>query len=596
MKPGESKVVQAAVNVADSAGIRNTDMSRHTLHSLFVRAQQSNKLMDIMKLGNALGERQLAAEQELKSLLCVVSDSTIEELEEERELAPEDVIGDPSKDDLDLFKDRFTQLNVTSSTSVISLCRAFADSLADSLNSDSGQKITDEFTKQLPKQVEESFQDFFEIESFRDFIMSFSSTQPFLVSPENALRVILSKAVKKMEAPSLHCVDAVHEIILQLFRGTGDDTIFRRFPIAKEQLSSAAVEALQELKENAQALVKDLIKAQSEYATVSFFRKMGPIKPVNAADESPRDDDSIGSLEEPLSPTSETSEGARSEAKTPKSKKEDEPPEDHFSKRKAAQEHMAMTILGKAERSNYQRRAVEMEDTLYDDYLINEVMKRTEKYIQDVGRTISHSVPKAIVLSMLEPCKAEILGKLYTAMCTSNPEGTVDTWVEEDAKMASRREECSNVIRRLKAARDVVQKWWQDVRLHETEKYMEAGARAFQKEFRKDIEEAKSDHDTPRENGSGPYPPSNGGPANRSSVGKQVPSRHSNSSQPLVPQNHNAPSRPPAGSRPAPRSAPSPQPSMKQPPPPPTNGQAMRPPPPQVWHPVVLLVCCVLPI
>lgn len=143
------------------------------------------------------------------------------------------MIGDPSKDDLDLFTERYKQITVTSSTSVISLCRAFADSLADSLNSDSGQRITDEFTKTLPGQVSASFQNFFDIESFRDFIMSYSSTQPFLVSPEQALRVVLSKAVQKMEAPSLACVEAVHEIILQQFRGTGNDTIFCRFPIAK---------------------------------------------------------------------------------------------------------------------------------------------------------------------------------------------------------------------------------------------------------------------------------------------------------------------------------------------------------------------------
>ena len=222
-------------------------------------------------------------------------------------------------------------------------------------------------------------------------------------------------------------------------------------------MSTAAVEALQDLKADAQTLVKDLIKAQSDYATVSFFRKMGPIKPANAADGSARDSDSIGSLDEPLSPTSEASDD-RTDAKTPKARKEEDTIVDYFSKRQAAQKHMELLILGKAERSNYQSRASEVEDTLYDDYLISEVMKRAQKYIEDVGKTISHSVPKAIVLSMLEPCKADILGKLYTAMCTSNPEGSVDTWVEEDTKMQARREDCSNVIRRVKAARDIVQR------------------------------------------------------------------------------------------------------------------------------------------
>ena len=281
---------------------------------------------DVTALGDALAAAERALEEEAASLATRLPGDALSVLQRKAESRHEELrrqgrIGsggggaDSESDGGDMPK-----VEVTPSMLAVELCREFSDRLLRVLDSGAGAAaIMRAFDSALPAAVAALplADRFFSRDAVRDAVARGDGVQPFLVSPEGALRQLVDDAVGLFAEPAEACLEAVHAAVAAAFGalGAGGNTssgaasarqgaevagggggagsaldedavgsgVLRRYPHAHARLSAAALASLDEHKARASKMLHAMIAAHRKYPTPRFFRTR-PLQVTSAAE------------------------------------------------------------------------------------------------------------------------------------------------------------------------------------------------------------------------------------------------------------------------------------------------------------------------
>ncbi|CAM6040796.1 unnamed protein product [Sphagnum compactum] len=161
---------------------------------------------------------------------------------------------------------------------VLELCRAFDRIFKEHLDGSrpGGEKVFSVFDNQLPAALKKLPLDkHLSMQNVRRIVSEADGYQPHLIAPENGYRRLIESSLLLFRGPAEAVVDATHFILKDLVRrSVGECTELKRFPSLRSELSQAAVEALERMREDSKKTSLRLVDMEASYLTVDFFRKL----------------------------------------------------------------------------------------------------------------------------------------------------------------------------------------------------------------------------------------------------------------------------------------------------------------------------------
>ncbi|KAK9103891.1 hypothetical protein Sjap_021145 [Stephania japonica] len=139
-----------------------------------------------------------------------------------------------------------------------------------------GEKIYNVFDNQLPAALKRlQFDRQLSMENVRKLITEADGYQPHLIAPEQGYRRLVESCIITIRGPAEAAVDAVHIILKDLVRKAISETMqLKQFPTLRVELSNAASESLDRLRDESKKSTLKLVDMECGYLTVDFFRKL----------------------------------------------------------------------------------------------------------------------------------------------------------------------------------------------------------------------------------------------------------------------------------------------------------------------------------
>ncbi|KAK4364529.1 hypothetical protein RND71_015887 [Anisodus tanguticus] len=191
---------------------------------------------------------------------------------------------------------------------ILELCRAFDRIFKEHLEGGrpGGDRIYGIFDYQLPAALRKLPLDrHLSLQNVRKVVSEADGYQPHLIAPEQGYRRLIDGALNYFRGPAEASVDArfydigygwppfwrpqrvssfsilhglgvlVHFILKELVkRSIGETQELRRFPTLQAEIASAAIEALEQFRDDSKKTVLRMVDMESSYLTADFFRKL----------------------------------------------------------------------------------------------------------------------------------------------------------------------------------------------------------------------------------------------------------------------------------------------------------------------------------
>ncbi|CAN1254463.1 Dynamin-related protein 5A [Linum perenne] len=153
--------------------------------------------------------------------------------------------------------------------SIMEICRLFD-------RRPGGEKVYNVFDNQLPAAMKRlQFDKQLAMENIRKLITEADGYQPHLIAPEQGYRRLIESSLITIRGPTEAAVEAVHAILKELIHKAISETVeLRQYPGLRVELSNAAVESLDRMKEESKKATLKLVDMECSYLTVDFFRKL----------------------------------------------------------------------------------------------------------------------------------------------------------------------------------------------------------------------------------------------------------------------------------------------------------------------------------
>ncbi|KAH6756585.1 dynamin-like protein [Perilla frutescens var. hirtella] len=161
---------------------------------------------------------------------------------------------------------------------IMEICRVFDGIFKEHLDGvrPGGDKIYNVFDNQLPAALKRlQFDKHLAMENVRKLITEADGYQPHLIAPEQGYRRLIETALITIKGPAEAAVDAVHAILKDLVHKSINETVeLKQYPSLRVEVSSAATESLDRMKEESKRATLQLVEMECSYLTVDFFRKL----------------------------------------------------------------------------------------------------------------------------------------------------------------------------------------------------------------------------------------------------------------------------------------------------------------------------------
>ncbi|XP_030548096.1 dynamin-related protein 5A-like [Rhodamnia argentea] len=161
---------------------------------------------------------------------------------------------------------------------IMEICRAFDQIFKEHLDGvrSGGDKIYFVFDNQLPAAMKRlQFDKNLSMDHVRKLITEADGYQPHLIAPEQGYRRLIESSLGTIKGPAEAAVDAVHAILKELVHKAISETVeLKQYPSLKVEVSAAACESLDRMKEESRKATLQLVDMECGYLTVEFFRKL----------------------------------------------------------------------------------------------------------------------------------------------------------------------------------------------------------------------------------------------------------------------------------------------------------------------------------
>ncbi|CAN1793923.1 Phragmoplastin DRP1B [Linum perenne] len=113
------------------------------------------------------------------------------------------------------------------------------------------------------------------LDNVRKLITEADGYQPHLIAPEQGYRRLIESTLITIKVPAEAAVEAVHAILKDMVHKSINETQeLKQYPTLKVEVTSAAVESLERMKEESRRATIQLVDMECCYLTVEFFRKL----------------------------------------------------------------------------------------------------------------------------------------------------------------------------------------------------------------------------------------------------------------------------------------------------------------------------------
>ncbi|KAG0049320.1 vacuolar protein sorting-associated protein 1 [Gryganskiella cystojenkinii] len=274
----------------------------------------------------------------------------------------------------------------------------------------------------------------------RTILYNSSGSSPALFVGTTAFEVIVKQQIKRLEDPSLRCVNMVFDELVRILTQLLSKQLFKRFPQLKDRFYQVVINFFRKQLSPTNKLVQDLIAMESCYINTGhpdFLNGHKAMAVINdrvnqAKNPQPVDPKNRNSALASLPPSLEpepTNNGFFGSFFSGKKKRPGvmEPPP---------------SVL-KASGNLSEREQIE-----------TEVIKLLiSSYFNIVKRTVIDTVPKAIMLNLVNNAKEELQRELLQELYKTD---VLDELMKESESTQARRKECKKMIEALQRADEIV--------------------------------------------------------------------------------------------------------------------------------------------
>ncbi|KAF9909269.1 vacuolar protein sorting-associated protein 1 [Linnemannia zychae] len=272
----------------------------------------------------------------------------------------------------------------------------------------------------------------------RTILYNSSGSSPALFVGTTAFEVIIKQQIKRLEDPSLRCVNIVFEELVRILTQLLSKHLFKRFPDLKDRFYQVVLNFLRKQLNPTNKLVQDLISMESCYINTGHPDFLNGHKAMAVIN------DRVNQAKnpQPIDPKN------RNVANLPPSL-EPEPANNGFfgsffsSKKKRGGVMEPPPAVLKASGNLSEREQIE-----------TEVIKLLiSSYFNIVKRTVIDTVPKAIMLNLVNTAKEELQRELLQELYKTE---VLEELLKESEFTQNRRKECKKMIEALQKADEIV--------------------------------------------------------------------------------------------------------------------------------------------
>ncbi|KAG0093763.1 vacuolar protein sorting-associated protein 1 [Podila epicladia] len=274
----------------------------------------------------------------------------------------------------------------------------------------------------------------------RTILYNSSGSSPALFVGTTAFEVIIKQQIKRLEDPSLRCVNLVFDELVRILTGLLSKQLFKRFPQLKDRFYQVVINFFRKRLNPTNKLVTDLINMEGVYINTGHPDFLNGHKAMAVIN------DRINQAKNPQPVDPKNRHSAL--ANLPPSL-EPEPANGGFfgsffsNKKKRSTVIEAPPAVLKASGNLSEREQIE-----------TEVIKLLiSSYFNIVKRTVIDTVPKAIMLNLVNNAKEELQRELLQELYKTE---VLDELLKESEFTQNRRKECKKMIEALQKADEIV--------------------------------------------------------------------------------------------------------------------------------------------
>ncbi|CAI7847072.1 unnamed protein product, partial [Closterium sp. NIES-53] len=157
----------------------------------------------------------------------------------------------------------------------LELCRGFETKFCEHLDGSEGggSQMVEKFVGTLPLRFRGlPLDDMFSFDNVKKVVMVADGYQPYLLSPEKGLRLLIKRSLELAKQPGIDCVDEVHKILMDIVAAAASQApSLVRFPPMKTELVAIASAALDEYRAEAKRMVTAIVDMEKGFVPPSHF-------------------------------------------------------------------------------------------------------------------------------------------------------------------------------------------------------------------------------------------------------------------------------------------------------------------------------------
>ncbi|RMZ84045.1 hypothetical protein DV737_g1298, partial [Chaetothyriales sp. CBS 132003] len=282
----------------------------------------------------------------------------------------------------------------------------------------------------------------------RTILYNSSGSAPALFVGTTAFELIVKQQIRRLEDPSLKCIQLVYDELIRILGQLLTKQLFRRYPQLKDRFHAVVVSFFRKALEPTNKLVKDLVAMEAVYINTGHpdflngHRAMAIVNDRHNANKPTQVDPKTGKPLPPSVPPRSASPSLPTDGSDPgnsgffgsffasKNKK-----------KMAAMEPPPPTLKASGTLSERENQEVEVIKLLINSYF------------NIVRRTMIDMVPKAIMLTLVQWTKDEMQRELLEQMYRTQE---LDDLLKESDYTVRRRKECQQMVDSLSKASEIV--------------------------------------------------------------------------------------------------------------------------------------------
>lgn len=282
----------------------------------------------------------------------------------------------------------------------------------------------------------------------RTIMHNTSGSAPSLFVGTQAFEVLVKQQIKRMEEPSTRCINLIFDELVRILSQIISQPQYSRYPALKEQLSQYFIQYLRDALIPTNEFVNDLIQAEETYVNTAHPDLL-------------KGSQAMAIVEEKFHPKPQVAVDPKTGKPLPPSQQAQQHPNSNSPK---VDDGSANGFFGGFFSSKNKKRLQQMEapppvlratGTMSErETMETEVIKLLiSSYYNIVKRTVTDTVPKAIMLKLINKSKDDIQKTLLEKMYNS-PD--LEDLVKENEVTVQKRKECIRMVEVLKNASEIV--------------------------------------------------------------------------------------------------------------------------------------------